>query len=110
MFRKATRSRQMVQKEPDGMPQPQNKPAPDFIPATSSPDFIPADQGSGEPPAITPQQSESLHNLGQLGVGAAKGLLHTVTALPAMAGEKINSLLGNKQPESVTGREQQYAP
>ena len=65
---------------------------------------------AGGEPAITPQQSQSLHNLGQLGAGAAKGLLHTVTALPAMAGEKINSLLGNKQPESVTGREQQYSP
>lgn len=61
-------------------------------------------------PAFTPQQSSMIHDLGQTGIGAAKGLLHTVTALPAMAGEKLNSMMGYKQPPSVTGREAQYSP
>jgi hypothetical protein len=73
-------------------------------------DALAQKHGADQTSVFSPQQSETLHNLGQAGVGAAKGLLHTVTALPAMAGEKINSLLGHKQPESVTGRDQLYAP
>jgi hypothetical protein len=60
--------------------------------------------------AFTPDQSNTLNNIKQAGIGAAKGLLHTATALPSYAGEKINSLMGYKQPEAVTGREQLYTP
>jgi hypothetical protein len=60
--------------------------------------------------AQTPDSGSFLHDVGQAGVGAAKGLLNSVTGLPALAGEKINSLLGYKQPESVTGRTKLYAP
>jgi len=78
------------------MPPQQNKPAPDFIPASTSPDFIPAGGGQGSSPDYGPDTTVVNPTMGQIGKGVLREGAQLASGAHSIGSSVINAIPGVK--------------